>query len=51
MPDKGAMHPMVKCSTPSRMIEEHSDEEIEVDSAEDDKSADPRMQLLPMARW
>ena len=37
MHDKGAMQLMVRCSTPSRTIEEDSDEEIEVDSAEGDR--------------
>ena len=32
MPNKGATHQRVKCSTPSRMIEEISVVEIEVDS-------------------
>ena len=34
MPNKGVMHPMVRCSTPSWMIEEDLAELIEVDSAE-----------------
>ena len=41
MPDKGAMHPMVKCSTPSRMIEEDSVEETEVYSTEGDGVSRP----------
>ena len=32
MPDKGTMYQRVKCSTPSRMIEETSSVEIEVNS-------------------
>ena len=41
MPDKGAMHHMVRCSTLNRMIEEDSTEEIEVNSAEGDRVSRP----------
>ena len=41
MPDKEAMHPMVRCSTPSRTIEEHLAKEIEVDLAEGDRVSRP----------
>ena len=36
MPDKGAMHQMVRCSTPNQTREEDSIEEIEAESEEAD---------------
>ena len=41
MHDKGAMQLMVRCSTPSRTIEEDSAEEVGFDLAEGDRVSRP----------
>ena len=41
MPDKGAMHPIARCSTPRQMTKEDLVEEIEVDSAEGNRVSQP----------